>query len=242
MSASSAPKPKPKVVRIDDAGNPVDPADIPLTKKPAKRQANLNRREADWRDIYPTPTIIPADSRFNTEEWNVPAADNKGHSARVQVRIPPIISRCAEVLQQSGKFPYLTVEDLYRHAVIRHIYWLQSLDTSIPRTTLFAADAILKMAKSQQEKQHIREALETLRMECEALAQDNNLAEIRSLCLGAKHYLSVTSANSIWRKKIEKELREITLSYLAQGKANITVLPTTPTSILSLPKPDDDDD
>ncbi len=60
----------------------------------------------------------------NNEEYHIPASDTKGHSARQHFRCIPAMSRMVEQVVQAKKFPYRTKGDLLRHALHRHMNWL----------------------------------------------------------------------------------------------------------------------
>lgn len=232
-----------KVIRIDDAGNPImDPKSAPTPAQTriakAKQDEAKKGKDSHWTEMYPVPVIHPDDARVSEEEWNWPAADNKGHSAKLQVRVPPAVAREIEIIFQSKKFPYLTQEDLLRMAVIRLIYTLHRWDGSMPRTVLASMDAAMRSAKDLQTRMAIREFMDDLRQCCVELAEENAFSEIRQRCLAAKHYLDQCPQDSVWTKKARRELREITTLYLAQQK--MKVLQPSNSSILSLPAPDDE--
>lgn len=80
-------------------------------------------------DKPPVPT--PEFDRFLTEEeWFVPAVDEDGHGAREYVQIPPRMSRKLEVMIQAANLPYKTRSDLLRHALYRHLHWLEWIRNS----------------------------------------------------------------------------------------------------------------
>lgn len=58
-------------------------------------------------------------------EFLVPHADKQGHSRVIWTRITPSMGRQADVFVQSGVLPYKTVSELVRHAILRHLTWLE---------------------------------------------------------------------------------------------------------------------
>lgn len=61
-------------------------------------------------------------------EFRIPASDMQGHSARHYFRTIPQMTRVVAMLVDSKKFPYRTKGDLLRHALHRHVKWLEKQD------------------------------------------------------------------------------------------------------------------
>ena len=82
------------------------------------------------------------------DEFNIPASDTKGHNVRLWLRCIPMMGRMIEQIIQSGKFPYRTQGDLLRHAVHRHVNWLNQQEqvTSVAGQV----DAILAVMKDEE--------------------------------------------------------------------------------------------
>ena len=61
------------------------------------------------------------------EEFFQPASDTKGHNVSASFRAPPgVLTRVSRILA-SGVVPYRTKGELLRHALIRHLHWLEGL-------------------------------------------------------------------------------------------------------------------
>lgn len=61
------------------------------------------------------------------EEFFQPASDTKGHNVPASFRSPPgLMTRVSRILA-SGAVPYRTKGELLRHALVRHLHWLEGL-------------------------------------------------------------------------------------------------------------------
>ena len=59
--------------------------------------------------------------------FRIPASDAKGHSIRKYFRVMPVLSNAMGIIMSSKAFPYKTEAELIRHAIMRHIKWLESI-------------------------------------------------------------------------------------------------------------------
>jgi len=114
----------------------------------SRRAANNDYPPNGAVTAYPTPRPVPnslsgvpyVDANEDAGEipldqidsFVVPAQDQNHVSESVHFRIPPYLKRYAKILVSSGRFPYLDIEDLIRHAILRHITWLCSIRTTLP--------------------------------------------------------------------------------------------------------------
>lgn len=77
-------------------------------------------------DIFPVAysqclcEAIPADRA----EWLNPAQNSHGHSVKLACRVMPEIERFFRNVLAEPECPYKTVEDVMRHAINRHVFWL----------------------------------------------------------------------------------------------------------------------
>ena len=83
----------------------------------------------------------PQDPGFSPEDFRVPANDTQGHSEREWFRIQPGHDRQIDTIVGGRTFPYRSKGDLIRHAVTRHLAWLETL-APIPSVTA-QVDAII---------------------------------------------------------------------------------------------------
>ena len=89
---------------------------------------------------------LMADVDDDGKHFLIPASDSKGKSAQVQFRVQPSHIRQLEVILQSRRFPYKTLSDMLRHAVVGHLKWLemQKPDPDSMLWKILAMDEILK--------------------------------------------------------------------------------------------------
>jgi hypothetical protein len=108
-----------------------------------------------FRDAEPNTNELPLDS---VDCFIVPANDESGHSERTDFRLSPYLKRTMKLLVHSGRFPYLDVQDLIRHAINRHCSWLIGLRYSLPkhpRVALAAMEEICKDAEWQIKSEEV---------------------------------------------------------------------------------------
>lgn len=90
------------------------------------------------------------DLRHTAEEFLCPGQDDKGVSHRLHFRVTPITERALEVLRDSKRFPYKTVSDIVRHAVMRHIAWLHLIEPTVPKHFLAGLTAVNEVVRDSE--------------------------------------------------------------------------------------------
>lgn len=78
------------------------------------------------------------ETAFDPAEFIIPANDGKGQSSMVQFRSAHQYQRAMQQVIASQKFPYATVSDLVRHAMVRHLDWLTEI-VDLPQTRQLVA-------------------------------------------------------------------------------------------------------
>jgi hypothetical protein len=66
-----------------------------------------------------------AEYEYEWSEFVIPARNHNGESETVSLVMQPGQYRQAQIFVQSRTFPYKTVGDLFRHAIMRHLQWLE---------------------------------------------------------------------------------------------------------------------
>jgi hypothetical protein len=84
------------------------------------------------------PEKFESPTKFDPAEFNVPANDTKGHGVLLHFRAPHQFQRSMQVVVASRKFPYTTVSDLIRHALLRHLDWLTEIADIAPAKSLLS--------------------------------------------------------------------------------------------------------
>lgn len=83
-----------------------------------------------FRDAIDGTNEIPLDQ---LDCFVVSAQDQNHVSEPVSFRIPPYLKRYCKIIVASGRFPYLDIEDLIRHAITRHVDWLCQIRETLPQ-------------------------------------------------------------------------------------------------------------
>jgi len=140
------------------------------------------------------------------KEFNVPASDVRGHNTRVQFRIQPGHAQQLDSVVASKKFPYRSRGDLYRHALLRHLKWLEAQDGSIP-SVLRQVEVILELVRQdefQVEFDMVFDRLHTLVSQHIAAKREN---QARRLILDVKHQIALMpdcQAKEEYQKALEE--------------------------------------
>jgi len=84
-----------------------------------------------------------------TDDFRVPARDDKGHDANISFRcMSQIAGEVSEVIAQRA-FNYRTAADLYRHALWRHLQWLKEKDPEL-RKRMRWVEAVIDIIQTKE--------------------------------------------------------------------------------------------
>ena len=92
----------------------------------------------------------PAHS-YDIGEFRIPGSDTKGHYDRVFCRVMPGQALQIKNVLKSKRFPYRTEGDLERHAIYRHLAWLDTLEV-LPSVTR-QVDAMIEVLNQEEFQQ-----------------------------------------------------------------------------------------
>ena len=92
----------------------------------------------------------PANS-YDIGEFRIPGSDTKGHYDRVFCRVMPGQALQIKTVLKSKRFPYRTEGDLERHAIYRHLKWLDTLEV-LPSVTQ-QVDAMIEVLNQEEFQQ-----------------------------------------------------------------------------------------
>ena len=123
-------------------------------------------------------------SGINPDEFRVPASDAKGHTSRLWLRCQPGHANQIARVKDSKRFPYRSTGDILRHALARHLKWLESLPAGkgIPSVT-GAVDAILDLVRDEEFAADFRLVFDKLGSRISAHMGAGSLGEARRLLL-----------------------------------------------------------
>ena len=89
---------------------------------------------------------------------NIPAVSKYGHGATISAKITgELFSEC-QTFVQSGRFPYRTNSDLFRHALHRHLRALADVEPGLVNQDV--TDVILELTRSEARSEQWARALE----------------------------------------------------------------------------------
>jgi hypothetical protein len=109
-------------------------------------------------DILPSDTLLPDEPKdqpdlkevpaklytLDASEFRVSASDSLGHTRKKTVSMPPMMANAISVTLAGKKFPYRTEGEFFRHALTRHLKYLERIG-DIPSVSgqLEAMNAVL---------------------------------------------------------------------------------------------------
>ncbi len=95
------------------------------------------------------------------DSFIIPAGDDRGHSTRLQFRCSPAYGRRIDEVVQSRKFPYKTHSDLLRHALDRHLKYLNELEPEL-KLDMATIDVINRIINLKREEIDFMKSIESL--------------------------------------------------------------------------------
>jgi hypothetical protein len=184
----------------------------------ATNESNLS---VPYREAHPDSGEVPL---YDIDQFIVPGRDEHGGHQTVVFNCPPLLVHQVLVAVRTNLFPYINLEALVRHAVVRHLRWLQSIrPESMDQHMAPAIEAILERCFESQMQRKVKAAFDALRettLQCE---RDGEHMEVLRLVHYVKMRLKSVGEKSIWQRRAwQKFLDEFNL-YLMIPEG--TVLP-----------------
>ena len=152
-----------------------------------------NNRESN---VYEIQSLDP-------NSFRVPAKDAKGHDERVWIRVQPGHAQAMEAFVQSKKFPYRSIPDLIRHAILRHLHWLNSVGPV--KSVTGAVDAMLSILREDEFMSEFKQVLETLDARIYSHINQGEESQARRLVLEMLRHIKNMPAG-FWRTKYLKNI------------------------------------
>ncbi len=108
-------------------------------------------------------SINPKDFAKHTQpdSFIIPAGDDRGHSTRLQFRCSPAYGRRIDEVVHSRKFPYKTHSDLLRHALDRHLKYLDELEPEL-KLDMARIDVINRIINRKREEVDFMKSIDSL--------------------------------------------------------------------------------
>jgi hypothetical protein len=96
------------------------------------------------------------------DNFHIPGRDEKGASQPIAFHVPPILARCIDIMVHSKRFPYVNREDFCRHAVVRHLGWLNGIRTTIQPTMMPQLEIVLEVLRDAEFRLRMEKAFKEL--------------------------------------------------------------------------------
>jgi len=146
---------------------------------------------------------VVEDRTLNPIEFRVPATDTRGHTNRMYFRCQPGHSHQVVVCIESKRYPYRTKGDLLRHAMARHLRWLEVL-APIPSVTA-EVDAILDIMRDEEFNNEFQLVFEKLSERINSHMGQGAVGEARRLLLQVQGRIG-RMPDGYWKDKYHKEI------------------------------------
>lgn len=143
------------------------------------------------------------------------------------------MQRQLEVLRDSHRFPYETISDILRHAVVRHLEWLQAMEPDIPRHILNGLHAVNEVVRDSDMRIRIEETFTSLdRLILRRLDEGDRMEALRLMSVARSRITGMPE--SLWKSKWVESFNRKYASYL-------TVAGPVPVPGIAAPKPENGD-
>jgi len=150
--------------------------------------------------------VVEFPGGLDPAQFRVSGVDSKGHTQRVWASVQPMHVQTMDILIQSKKFPYRTRGDFIRHALIRHIHWLEKIHRPINSVT-GALDAMNALLRDAEFRAEFTEYLGRLNKQIKALVKENDEPAARRLLLETLRCVE-SMPEGYWRDKYAVAIRE----------------------------------
>jgi hypothetical protein len=152
-----------------------------------------------FKDAHPDSDEAPL---ADIDQFIIPGRDDHGGHQTVAISCPPLLVHQVDVAVRTNLFPYINREAFVRHAVVRHLRWLQSIrPNSMDQHMSPAIEAILERCFEAQMQKKVKGAFDALRetiLRCEA---DGEHMEVVRLVNYVKIRLEYVGAGSVWQRR-----------------------------------------
>lgn len=151
------------------------------------------------------PNTILEFPETDHSSFRVPATDTHGHSERLWFRAQPGHAQAISSIIQGKRFPYKTKGDLCRHALIRHLKYLQSLADLPIKSTLQQTDAIIELLQDEEKTMEFMGIFDKLGERIASHLGNGGEGEARRLISKVQQLID-DMPDGYWRDKYEHEI------------------------------------
>lgn len=131
--------------------------------------------------------------------------DDRGAHMEVRISMPPAMVRAIQIIVRSLRFPYIDVASLIRHAIKRHLYWTTALRNSIPRHILPGLEAVMDVARDDDMRTRVEEALARTESQIDRHMRSGESAEALKMLASIRAKLEGVQ-DSTWTRRFANEI------------------------------------
>jgi len=153
--------------------------------------------------------VVDFPGELDPAQFRVSGTDIKGHTKRIWTNLQPMHVHMMDVLSNpGGKFPYRNRGDFNRHAIVRHLHFLERIHQPVNSITgaLDAMNAVLREAEFRLEFETFINKMVKL---INDLVDAGDTLAARTLVLDIVHKVN-TMPEGFWKDKYFKTIVEKT--------------------------------
>lgn len=145
--------------------------------------------------------------KHELKDFLVPSSDTKGHSVNISLRISRNQARLIQEILAAKRFPYKTISDLARHAVFKHLHWLDEIEPEL-EVDLDYMDIPVEAAMEEQMHLSFLASVRTVETTINQMLNEDMRDAAKEMGRRILEKLDRHSSIDPWKKKLAKELRK----------------------------------
>lgn len=152
-------------------------------------------------------------------DFHIPASDTKGHSERLYVRVSPKLADQLDSIFNTRMFPYKSKGHLLRHAIYRHINYLETL-APFP-SNMKQIEAIDEILREEEFHSQFEEIYRRMESQISVYIRTGDIDHAKSLVERVRTRIKGMPEGD-WKKKYMRSLKEQFSHLLSQEPASLT--------------------
>lgn len=158
--------------------------------------------------------LPPQQSKYDPEEFIISSTDSKGHNEKFWFRAPGGLDRQIQIVMAAHKFPYKTPSDLLRHALVRHLHWLTTLEPDIC-SVMGQVQVVIDICREEQYQQDFNEVFDAVGSTIQRYLSGGHTGEaLRTVARCRDTFMDMPEG--FWRDQYMNELMK-RFGYLLEG-------------------------
>ncbi len=149
------------------------------------------------------PGPIAAPLPTNERAYIIPAQDGKGHHIRLYCRAMPAVGRLVHDVHASRKYPFRTMGDLMRYAIVKTVREL-AMGAGIP-SVMAQADAMIAVLQDEEFQIQFMEFFNYLKRVTDHYVEANAPGEARRVVAQARGQIQIMPPG-YWQSRYQSEL------------------------------------